>query len=73
MDTTALMKIELLRMKHARALCSMRVASNLIRDAKTADSIGVACDMGRDAESLAKQAEADLEKLIAESQPVTEN
>jgi len=73
MDYTTLMKMELLRMKHARALCSMRIAREGISHAASTDSFTAAWQMLRESVASAEQAEADLEKLIAESQPVTKS
>jgi hypothetical protein len=67
------MKMELLRMKHARALTGMRIAGRAAQEAELLAENKQACDALERFEEHAKQAEADLEKLIAESQPVTKN
>ncbi len=74
--TTTLMKMELLRMKHARALCSMRADSEIFAHTVSAGystTAQRALNRIGEHEASAKQAEADLEKLIAESKTVTKS
>jgi len=74
MHTTTLMKMELLRMKHSRILAEFNCAIASANHETAQSGWRSNWSDGFDLYSTkAAQAEADLEKLIAESQPVTKS